>query len=306
MHRKITKVQPKRQYLNKMTSNIKNIDAIAFTKMHGIGNDYIYIDCMESTPDRLPELAREMSDRHTGVGGDGIVLICPSEVADFRMRMFNNDGSEARMCGNASRCIARYVFDHKLTAKNPINLETLSGIKVLSLNMKGDEVESVTVDMGEPSLLMEEIPVEVSGVTSVVEHPVPTPYGEVKVTAVSMGNPHGVIFVDSIEAVPFDELGPYMEKHPMWPDRANIEFAQVLGPEDIRMRVWERGTGETLACGTGACATAVAAALTERTGRDVTLHLRGGDLRISWGANGHVMMTGPATEVFTGLYRRQD
>ena len=306
MHRLRTIFQPLRQQLDKMTTNAKNNEVIAFTKMHGIGNDYIYIDCMRSIPGRLPELAREMSDRHTGVGGDGIVLICPSEVADFRMRMFNNDGSEARMCGNASRCIARYVFDHHLTTKNPINLETLSGIKVLSLNMKGDEIDSVTVDMGEPSLVMADIPVDVPGVEMVREYPVPTPFGEFCVTAVSMGNPHGVIFVNAIEDIPFDNLGPYMEKHPMWPDRANIEFAQVLGPEDIRMRVWERGTGETLACGTGACATAVAAALTGRTGRDVTLHLRGGDLHISWSENNHVMMTGPATEVFTGLYRRQN
>lgn len=277
---------------------------IRFTKMHGIGNDYIYINCMESMPDRLPDLAREMSDRHMGVGGDGIVLICPSDVADFRMRMFNNDGSEARMCGNASRCIAKYVHDHGLTQNNPISLETLSGIKALSLNMNGDEVESVTVDMGEPSLEKSVIPV-VAEEDRVVEKAVDTPYGEVKVTAVSMGNPHGVIFVESIEEVPFDTLGPHMERHGMWPDRANIEFAQVLDTENIRMRVWERGTGETLACGTGACATAVAAALTGRTGRKVTLHLRGGNLEIELADNGHVLMTGPATEVFDGVYFRR-
>lgn len=282
----------------------KSTEVIRFTKMHGIGNDYIYIDCMESTPERLPELAREMSDRHMGVGGDGIVLICPSEVADFRMRMFNNDGSEARMCGNASRCIAKYVHDHNLTHKDTISLETLSGVKVLSLNMEGDEVVSVTVDMGEPSLEKVEIPV-ISDSDRVIEQKMETPYGPVAVTAVSMGNPHGVIFVESIEKVPFDDLGPYMERHEMWPDRANIEFAQVLSPELIRMRVWERGTGETLACGTGACATAVAAVLTGRTGRDVTLRLRGGDLRIQWADNGHVLMTGPATEVFEGTYIRE-
>lgn len=286
-----------------MTKSAKDREVIHFTKMHGIGNDYIYINCMESTPERLPELAREMSDRHMGVGGDGIVLICPSEVADFRMRMFNNDGSEARMCGNASRCIAKYVHDHNLSHNDTISLETLSGVKVLSLNMEGDEVASVTVDMGEPSLEKRDIPV-ISTADRVVETAVDTPYGRVEVTAVSMGNPHGVIFVDSIESVPFDDLGPYMERHEMWPDRANIEFAQVLSPDLIRMRVWERGTGETLACGTGACATAVAAALTGRTGRDVTLRLRGGDLRIRWADNGHVLMTGPATEVFEGVYTR--
>lgn len=289
-----------------MTTNAKDREVIRFTKMHGIGNDYIYIDCMKSIPERLPELAREMSDRHIGVGGDGIVLICPSATADFRMRMFNNDGSEARMCGNASRCIARYVHDHNLSSNNPLSLETLSGIKALSLNIKeGDVVESVTVDMGMPSMNKAEIPVEVAG-DNVVDMRIETPFGPVSVTAVSMGNPHGVIFVDDLDSIPFDDLGPYMETHPMWPDRANIEFAQVLNDQEIRMRVWERGTGETLACGTGACATAVAGVLTGRTGRDVTLRLRGGDLEIKWREdNGHVMMTGSATEVFTGEYRRQ-
>ena len=273
--------------------------------MHGIGNDYIYINCMESVPDRLPELAEEMSDRHFGVGGDGIVLICPSDKADFRMRMFNNDGSEARMCGNASRCIAKYVHDHKLTDKTCISLETLSGIKVLSLNMSpSGEVESVTVDMGEPELNAGLVPVR-STAEKMVEEPVATSCGEVRVTAVSMGNPHGVVFVDRIEDVPFDTLGPELEKHSMWPDRANIEFLQIISPSEARMRVWERGTGETLACGTGACASAVAAALTGRCGREVTIHLRGGDLHIRWANNGHVMMTGGATEVFEGNYYRQ-
>ncbi|MDE5903954.1 MAG: diaminopimelate epimerase [Duncaniella sp.] len=273
--------------------------------MHGIGNDYIYINCMESVPDRLPELAEEMSDRHFGVGGDGIVLICPSDKADFRMRMFNNDGSEARMCGNASRCIAKYVHDHNLTDKTCISLETLSGIKVLSLNMSpSGEVESVTVDMGEPELKAELVPVR-STAGKMVEEPVATSCGEVRVTAVSMGNPHGVVFVDRIEDVPFETLGPELEKHSMWPDRANIEFLQIISPTEARMRVWERGTGETLACGTGACASAVAAALTGRCGREVTIHLRGGDLNIRWADNGHVMMTGGATEVFEGNYYRQ-
>lgn len=289
-----------------MTSRSKkDRELISFTKMHGIGNDYIYINCMESVPDRLPELAEEMSDRHFGVGGDGIVLICPSDKADFRMRMFNNDGSEARMCGNASRCIAKYVHDHKLTDKTCISLETLSGIKVLSLNMSpSGEVESVTVDMGEPELNAGLVPVR-STAEKMVEEPVATSCGEVRVTAVSMGNPHGVVFVDRIEDVPFETLGPELEKHSMWPDRANIEFLQIISPLEARMRVWERGTGETLACGTGACASAVAAALTGRCGREVTIHLRGGDLHIRWANNGHVMMTGGATEVFEGNYYRQ-
>ncbi|MCX4285297.1 MULTISPECIES: diaminopimelate epimerase [Duncaniella] len=289
-----------------MTSSAKKAaEVIRFTKMHGIGNDYIYINCMESTPDRLPELAIEMSDRHFGVGGDGIVLICPSEVADFKMRMFNNDGSEARMCGNASRCIARYVHDHGLTDRKRISLETLSGIKVLSLNMSGDgEVESVTVDMGEPEFRPELIPVHTES-GRMVEEVVKTSQGEIKVTAVSMGNPHGVIFVDRIEDVDFDVLGPELESHAIWPDRANIEFLEVISRSEARMRVWERGTGETLACGTGACASAVAAALTGRCDRKVTIHLRGGDLAVEWGEDGHVMMTGGATEVFDGIYYRQ-
>ncbi len=292
-----------------MTTAVNNNkEVIRFTKMHGLGNDYIYIDCMERVPERLPDLAREMSDRHFGVGGDGIVLICPPVTpgAHFRMRMFNSDGSEARMCGNASRCIAKYVHDHIAPSLNPINLDTLSGIKVLSLNMEGDELKSVTVDMGEPCFEPESIPVA-SPTDGIVDIPVETSDGTLHVTALSMGNPHGVIFVDKIpEDETFNRIGPFMETHTIWPDRANIEFARVTGPKDIKMRVWERGTGETLACGTGACATAVAAALTGRTGREVTLHLRGGDLDIRWGADNHVYMTGPATEVFEGQYIRKN
>lgn len=261
---------------------------------------------MHSEPADLPELAVEMSDRHFGVGGDGIVLICPSEVADFKMRMFNNDGSEARMCGNASRCIARYVHDHGLSSKKEINLETLSGIKVLSLNISAatGEVESVTVDMGEPEFATGAIPVSCQNAT-MIEQEIMTTKGPVKVTAVSMGNPHGVVFVDSLDDIDFDTLGPELEKHEIWPDRANIEFIEVLTPSQMRMRVWERGTGETLACGTGACASAAAAALTGRCGRDVVIHLRGGDLRIEWGLDNHIRMTGTATEVFEGNYYRQ-
>ena len=284
---------------------INKSDEIRFTKMHGIGNDYIYINCLEKMPADLPQLAVEMSDRHFGVGGDGIVLICPSEVADFKMRMFNNDGSEARMCGNASRCIARYLHDNHLTSDNVINLETLSGIKVLSLNLgNDDEVESVTVDMGEPILRPSEVPVRFIG-DAMVEQPVSSSHGAVNITAVSMGNPHGVIFVDKLEDVPFDTLGPELERHAVWPDKANIEFVEVVNSSEVKMRVWERGTGETLACGTGACATAVAAALTGRTCRRITVHLRGGDLQVNWADDNHVYMTGGATKVFDGIYERK-
>lgn len=281
--------------------------AIRFTKMHGIGNDYIYINCMESEPERLPELAKEMSDRHFGVGGDGIVLICPSDKADFKMRMFNNDGSEAKMCGNASRCIAKYVYEYGLTEKSVISLETLSGIKVLSLNMSpsNGQIESVTVDMGEPVLSPSLIPVIAEG-DDMIEREIPTSKGNVKVTAVSMGNPHGVVFVDKLEDIDFDCLGPELERHAIWPDRSNIEFIEVLSPEEIKMRVWERGTGETLACGTGACASAVATILTNRCDRRVKVHLRGGDLEIEWGDDNRVRMTGTATEVFEGMYFRQN
>ena len=261
---------------------------IRFTKMHGIRNDYIYINCMESTVDDPASLSVKLSDRHTGIGGDGIILILPSTIADFKMRIFNADGSEATMCGNGSRCVAKYVSDHGLTDRKVITLETLSGIKTLSLHTGADGlVGEVTVDMGEPVVSMTDTVVETSR-------------GDVRLTAVSMGNPHGVVFVDSLDTIDFDTLGPELERHPMWPDRANIEFVEVVSRERLKMRVWERGSGETMACGTGACATAVAAALTGRADREVTVSLRGGDLRINWSDDGHVYMTGPATEVFNG------
>ena len=274
---------------------------IRFTKMHGIGNDYIYINCMESTVDDPASLSVKLSDRHTGIGGDGIILILPSTIADFKMRIFNADGSEATMCGNGSRCVAKYVSDHGLTDRKVITLETLSGIKTLSLHTGADGlVDEVTVDMGEPAFDAGAIPV-ICGSATMVDAPVDTSCGDVRLTAVSMGNPHGVVFVDSLDKVDFFTLGPELERHPMWPDRANIEFVEVISRERLKMRVWERGSGETMACGTGACATAVAAALTGRSGREVTVSLRGGDLRIKWGDDGHVYMTGPAAEVFNGI-----
>ncbi len=273
---------------------------IKFTKMHGIGNDYIYINCMESTVDDPASLSLRLSDRHTGIGGDGIILILPSEKADFRMRIFNADGSEAKMCGNGARCVGKYVADHGFTSSQRITLETNAGIKILDLHPGTDsKIKTVTVDMGRPLTRPEEIPVVFSG-DAMIEAPVATSCGELRLTAVSMGNPHGVVFVDSLAALNFNRLGPELENHPMWPDRANIEFVEVISPSELRMRVWERGSGETMACGTGACATAVAAALTGRTGRKVKIHLRGGDLDIEWLPDGRVMMTGPAAEVFNG------
>lgn len=278
---------------------------IRFTKMHGIGNDYIYLDCINNTPERLADLAIEMSDRHTGVGGDGIILICSSSVADFKMLIFNADGSEAKMCGNASRCVAKYVFEKGLTDKKEISLETLSGIKYLHIHETEGHVDMVTVDMGVPQFTPALIPVIFDG-DKMVEQEVAAGDKRFAVTAVSMGNPHGVIFVDSLDCVDVHGDGPLLECHPIWTDRANIEFAEVISPAEIKMRVWERGSGETMACGTGACATAVAGAVTGRTSRHVTIHLRGGDLDILWDPDdGHVYMTGAAETVFEGVYMRK-
>lgn len=268
--------------------------------MHGIGNDYVYIDCMKGSPTNPEELSRLLSDRHKGIGGDGIILICPSRCADFKMRIFNADGSEAKMCGNGSRCVGKYVYDFGLTDKLQLTLETLSGVKYLSLNPGNDgKIESATVDMGAPSLDPEAIPVEAA---TNREIPVEVDGKTYLVTAVSMGNPHGVIFTKDLDSLDIHGVGPRLERHPMWPDRANIEFAQVISPTEIRMRVWERGSGETQACGTGACATVVAASLLGLvSNEEVTVHLLGGDLKISQDKkSGHMMMNGAATTVFSG------
>lgn len=277
---------------------------VHFTKMHGIGNDYIYINCMESCPVDLPSLSRLMSDRHTGVGGDGIILIMPSDIADFKMRIFNADGSEAKMCGNGSRCVAKYIHDFKLSDANPIHLETLAGIKVLSLiiDPATDKVEQVTVDMGLPVWEPALVPVDYPG-ERMSRQPVRVGDSEVLLSAVSMGNPHGVVVMDRVdESTPVDRLGPMLERHAMWPDRANIEFVEINSRDEITMRVWERGSGETMACGTGACASVVACHEAGLTDRKVTVHLLGGDLEVEIAPDGHVMMTGPATTVFTGDY----
>lgn len=285
-----------------------------FTKMHGLGNDYIYIDCMDGTfggddrsivtdSSRLEEISSRLSNRHFGIGGDGIVLILPSDNADFRMRIFNADGSEARMCGNASRCIGKYVYDNQLTEKTDITLETASGVKYLQLQIGADgKVGSVTVDMGEPEFNPRNIPVVTSANQGNVDIKVALSNGqEIKLTAVSMGNPHGVVFIDDFNDIDVHSIGRELEVHPIWPDRANIEFAKVVSQKEIIMRVWERGSGETMACGTGSCATAVASALTGRSSDEVTVHLLGGDLTIKWNRDSnHVFMTGTATTVFSG------
>lgn len=276
---------------------------VRFTKMHGAGNDYIYIDATRETPENLPELSRRMSDPHFGIGSDGLVAVMPSDIADFRMRMFNSDGSEAEMCGNASRCIAKFVYEKGLTDKETLTLETLAGIKVLHLHVRDGIVESVTVDMGAPVLEPALVPVLSRDPKLRLAEEETVDGRTYRITGVSMGNPHGVIFVDEINDDLVLRQGPLLEVAPIFPAKANIEFAEVLDRSTIRMRIWERGTGETLACGTGACATAVAAVLNGLTDREVDVRLRGGTLHIRWDEeSGHVFMTGPAAFICDGIF----
>ena len=272
-----------------------------FTKMHGAGNDYVYINCFdEPTPADIPSTAIAISDRHTGVGGDGLVLIGPSEVADARMRMFNADGSESEMCGNAIRCVAKYVSDRGIARKPELKIETGRGILTMQLfTGAGGKVEQVTVNMGAPILESARIPTTLPG-DPPTNAKLDVAGMSIDVTCVSMGNPHCVTFVDEVNDDWVLRVGPQIERHPAFPRRMNAEFIQVVSRDEFIMRVWERGSGETLACGTGACASAVAGVLTGRTNRTVTAHLRGGDLKLEWSASGDVFMTGPATEVFSG------
>ncbi len=277
---------------------------IRFTKMHGAGNDYIYINAIDSCPANLPELSNEMSDRHKGVGSDGVVLIMPSDKADFRMRMFNADGSEGEMCGNASRCVAKYVYDKGLTSKRKITLETLAGIKVLEITKVVDEkVREVKVDMGEPSFAPENIPTKSN--CEVIDMPISTSLGTLNLTAVGTGNPHGVVIMDSVSDLDIDSIGPEIQNNELFPRKANIEFVRIINRNEIEMRVYERGSGETMACGTGACASVVATSRLGLTDRRATVHLKGGDLQIHWAENNHVYMTGEAATVFEGEYERR-
>lgn len=273
-----------------------------FTKMQGLGNDYVYIDCFSEdlTGTDLSQLAIRLSDRHFGIGGDGIILIMPSEAADFRMRMFNADGSEGRTCGNGLRCVSRYVYDHGLTDKTTFTIETLGGIVKPEIILNEGDVEAVRIDMGEPRLARAEIPMLGAETPQVVGEPLDVAGCNFQVTCVSMGNPHCVIFVSDVESVDVAGVGPFIENHESFPEKTNVEFIEVLNDEEILFRVWERGSGITLACGTGACAAVVAAVLNNLTKRTVTVHLPGGDLIIEWGEDNHVYMTGPAVEVFSG------
>lgn len=271
-----------------------------FTKMQGCGNDYVYINCFEEKVEDAPALARKVSDRHFGIGADGLVLIKPSSRDDFTMEMYNADGSQGKMCGNAIRCVGKYVFDHRMTKKRELAVETLAGTKYLSLNVSGDKVSEVTVLMGVPVFEPEKIPVVAEG-KSVVDMPVTVDGRKYRITAVSMGNPHAVIFVEDTKNFPIEKIGPLFERHEMFPERVNTEFVKVLDRENISMRVWERGSGETWACGTGACASAVASVINGYTGGKVTVHMLGGNLHIRYdGEGGQVHMTGPAVEVFRG------
>ena len=273
---------------------------MVFTKMHGLGNDYVYINCFEQEIHEPSSLAKCLSDRHFGVGGDGIVLILPSSKCDFKMRMFNQDGSEAEMCGNAIRCVGKFVYDNKMTDKTNVSIETLAGVKNLDLftNNLGKVVD-VKVDMGEPILDPKLIPV-LSDNNRCIDRTVFVGEKSFEITCVSMGNPHGVIFVDDVDNFPVAEIGMQLENHEIFPNKANIEFVEVLDQNKIKMRVWERGSGETLACGTGACACVVAGVLKGLCSRETKVLLRGGELLINWNEDNHVYMTGSATKVFDG------
>lgn len=275
---------------------------IKFTKMHGTGNDYIYVNGFEEKIASPSEFSIKYSDRHKGIGSDGLVLILPSEVADFRMQMFNADGSEAEMCGNASRCIGKYVYDKGLTNKTEIQLETLSGVKNLKLYLNdSNKVDKVTVDMGEPILEAKQIPVTFEKSPVIRQHADFDNGLEYDLTCVSMGNPHVVIFTEKVLELDLSRIGPIIEHSKYFPNRTNTEFVEKISSNRLRMRVWERGSGETMACGTGACATLVAAVLNGLTDRKATVELLGGELEIEWDkTNNHVYLTGEAVNVFEG------
>ena len=277
-----------------------------FTKMQGAGNDYVYLNCFdEPLPTDPAGLARRVSDRYFGVGGDGLILICPSTVADARMRMFNADGSEAEMCGNGVRCVAKYVYDHGICPNKTLRIETGRGVLTLELELAGDKVRRVRVDMGEPILEPSRIPTTLPGNSALSGGPaanVGLELGDetLQVTCVSMGNPHCVTFVEKLSDRWVLSVGPRVETDRHFPKRVNAEFVEVLSPREVRMRVWERGAGETLACGTGACAASVAGVLTGRTERNLLAHLPGGDLELEWAGDNHIYLTGEAVEVFSG------
>lgn len=274
-----------------------------FTKMHGLGNDYVYVNCFEEKVVRPEKLAIEVSDRHRGVGADGLILIGPSDNADVRMRIFNADGSEAQMCGNGVRCVAKYAYEHNLvkSGKSSLTVETGRGVLTLGLEIgKNNKVQKVCVNMGQPILEPAKIPVRLEG-DSIIEAAIDVRNQRMLMTCVSMGNPHAVFFTDDLDSIELEKVGPAIENHELFPERINAHFVRIDSPKEFTVITWERGSGITLACGTGACSCCVAAVLTERCGRNITAHLPGGDLQIEWAQKDNcVYMTGPATEVFTG------
>ena len=288
---------------------------MTFTKMHGIGNDYVYVNGFAEQVADPAAMARAVADRHFGIGGDGLILILPSTVADVRMRMFNADGSESEMCGNGIRCVAKYSYDHGLTKNNPMRVETGNGVLSIALTLADGKVSQATVDMGEPILDLDQIPVKQTALgrnAAIVAHgdhaydlAIKAYDPNITATFVSMGNPHAVFFVDDVAKIPLTTIGPIVENYPAFPRRINAHWVQVVSRTEVIMRTWERGSGVTLACGTGACAVAVAGVLTGRTERNILAHLPGGDLTLEWrDADNHVYMTGPATEVFTGTWTK--
>jgi diaminopimelate epimerase len=272
-----------------------------FTKMHGAGNDYVYVDCFKETVDNPAETAIKVSNRNFGIGSDGLILIMPTDKADVRMRMFNSDGSESEMCGNGIRCVAKYAYDHGIVTKTEIAAETGAGILTLQLFPDAaNKVERVRVNMGPPRLSREEIPMNGTSVAQVVAEELTVLDKTFKITCVSMGNPHCIIYVDDVDNFPVATYGPLIENHQLFPRRTNVEFIQIISRTEVKQRTWERGAGETLACGTGASAVCVAGVLNNLTDRTILNHLAGGDLELEWVENGPVFMTGPATEVFSG------
>ncbi len=271
-----------------------------FTKMHGTGNDYVYVNCIEQALSDRPEFARRVSNRNFGVGSDGLICICPSDMADFKMDMYNLDGSSAQMCGNGIRCVGKYVYDKGLTDKTDLAIETASGIKRLKLNLKDGRVDTVRVDMGKPELRPQYIPIAEHG-KNFINRSVIVGQDEFFVTALSVGNPHAVVFVPDVDKLDLCALGPKFENHPLFPEKVNTEFVEIIDRNTLKMRVWERGSGETMACGTGATATLVAAALCDHTDNSAVVRLKGGELFIEWDRNAdRVYMTGPAVTVFDG------
>ena len=271
-----------------------------FTKMHGIGNDYVYVNCLKENVENPSEVAIKISDRHFGIGSDGLILIKPSDVADGKMEMYNADGSQGAMCGNGIRCVAKYMYDYGITDKTSISVETKSGIKYLDLTLKNGKVDTVKVNMGAPILKAAEIPV-ISEKEQVISEPVTIDGKEWKITCVSMGNPHAITYIDDVKHLEIEKIGPKFENHEIFPDRVNTEFVHVIDRNTVEMRVWERGSGETYACGTGACAVAVSSILNGLTEEEVTVKLLGGDLKIFWDRQeNRIYMTGSATTVFDG------